>query len=50
MKTILTYLALATIALGQATGDYLLQRKTSTGYEPKILTPEDGKVLGWDDR
>ena len=34
--------------MGQATGDYTLTRKTASGYEAKIVTPENGKVLGWD--
>jgi len=48
MKSLITLFALVSIAAGQATGDYLLQRKTATGYEPKTITPESGKVLSWD--
>ena len=46
MKTLLTYLALASLATA-ATGDFVLQKKTSAGYTPVLITPENGKVIGW---
>lgn len=48
MKYILALILSATIAAGQSTGDYLLQRKTSSGYAAKSITPENGKSIGWD--
>lgn len=47
MKHILaSFIALSLVA-SAATGDYLFQKKTGTGYEPTLLTPEAGKVIAW---
>lgn len=46
MKTILAFLATASLALA-ATGDYLFQKKTSTGYDPVLITPAAGQVIAW---
>lgn len=47
MKSLLILLLSAALVSGQSTGDYLFQRKTSTGYAPQNVTPQNGKVLSW---
>jgi len=48
MKSIfLITLLTAATALAQSTGDFIWQKKTSTGYQPFPLTPENGKILSW---
>ena len=47
MKSLLTLILSATIVSGQSTGDYLFQRKTSSGYAAQSVTPQNGKLLSW---
>ncbi|GAA5124706.1 hypothetical protein JIN84_13025 [Luteolibacter yonseiensis] len=47
MKTILTFILSASALVAQSTGDFLWQKKTSTGYTPVAVTPQNGKIISW---
>ncbi len=47
MKHLLLAAFLTATALAQSTGDYIFQRKTSSGYAPQSVTPQNGKILSW---
>ena len=47
MKNFFLILLLSTVARA-ATGDFLFEKKAATGYDKVLVTPQSGKVLGFD--